>query len=119
MTFEADSPYAGTITVYDSPIFIADAAMYLMAHNPDLGITDPYELTQEQFDAAVELLKQQAANVVRRYWALYTDEIDGFVDGSMVVGHGVAGQPQPRRARRAGRRRDPVRRASRAGPTRG
>jgi putative spermidine/putrescine transport system substrate-binding protein len=85
VTFEADSPYAGSITVYDSPIFIADAAMYLMAHNPDLGITDPYELSQEQFDAAVELLKTQAGNVVRP-WALYTDEIDGFVDGSMVVG---------------------------------
>ena len=85
VTFEADSPYAGSITVYDSPIFIADAAMYLMAHNPDLGITDPYELSREQFDAAVELLKTQAGNVVRP-WALYTDEIDGFVDGSMVVG---------------------------------
>jgi putative spermidine/putrescine transport system substrate-binding protein len=85
VTFEADSPYAGSITVYDSPIFIADAAMYLMAHNPDLGITDPYELTQEQFDAAVDLLKAQAANVVRP-WSLYTDEIDGFVNGSMLVG---------------------------------
>jgi putative spermidine/putrescine transport system substrate-binding protein len=85
VTFEADTPYAGSITVYDSPIFIADAAMYLMAHNPDLGITDPYELSREQFDAAVELLKTQAGNVVRP-WALYTDEIDGFVDGSMVVG---------------------------------
>jgi len=85
VTFEADSPYAGSITVYDSPIFIADAAMYLMAHNPDLGITDPYELSQEQFDAAVELLKTQAGMVVRP-WALYTDEIDGFVDGSMVIG---------------------------------
>ena len=53
MTFEADSPYAGKVTAYGSPIFIADAAMYLMAHQPDLGITDPYELTQEQFDAAV------------------------------------------------------------------
>jgi putative spermidine/putrescine transport system substrate-binding protein len=85
VTFEADSPYAGSITVYDSPIFIADAAMYLMAHNPDLGITDPYELSQEQFDAAVDLLKTQAPMVVRP-WALYTDEIDGFVDGSMLVG---------------------------------
>jgi putative spermidine/putrescine transport system substrate-binding protein len=85
VTFETDSPYAGSITVYDSPIFIADAAMYLMAHNPDLGITDPYELSQEQFDAAVDLLKAQAPMVVRP-WALYTDEIDGFVDGSMLVG---------------------------------
>jgi putative spermidine/putrescine transport system substrate-binding protein len=85
VTFEADSPYAGSITVYDSPIFIADAAMYLMAHNPDLGITDPYELSQEQFDAAVDLLKTQAGLVVRP-WSLFTDEIDGFVDGSMLVG---------------------------------
>ncbi len=86
VTFESDSPYAGKVTAYDSPIFIADAAMYLMANQPDLGITDPYELTQEQFDAAVDLLKQQKAELISAYWALYTDEIDGFVDGSMVVG---------------------------------
>ena len=67
------------------PIYIADAAMYLMAHNPDLGITDPYELSQDQFDAAVELLKQQNA-MISGYWALYTDEIDGFVNGSMTAG---------------------------------
>jgi putative spermidine/putrescine transport system substrate-binding protein len=85
VTFEADSPYAGSVTAYDDPIFIADAAMYLMAHNPDLGITDPYELTQEQFDASVELLQQQS-ELVGAYWALYTDQIDGFLDGSMVVG---------------------------------
>jgi putative spermidine/putrescine transport system substrate-binding protein len=85
VTFETDSPYSGSITVYDSPIFIADAAVYLMAHNPDLGITDPYELSQDQFDAAVDLLKAQAPMVVRP-WALFTDEIDGFVDGSMLVG---------------------------------
>jgi putative spermidine/putrescine transport system substrate-binding protein len=85
VTFEADSPYAGKVTAYDSAIFIADAAMYLMAHQPDLGITDPYELTQEQFDAAVDLLKQQS-DLISGYWALYTDEIDGFLDGSMVIG---------------------------------
>jgi putative spermidine/putrescine transport system substrate-binding protein len=85
ITFEPDSPYAGKITAYDSPIFIADAAVYLKTHQPDLNITDPYELTQEQFDAAVDLLKQQA-QMISAYWVLYTDEIDGFVDGSMVAG---------------------------------
>jgi putative spermidine/putrescine transport system substrate-binding protein len=85
VTFEADSPYAGKVTAYDSPIFIADAAMYLKAHNPDLGITDPYELTQDQLDAATALLKTQSG-LIGKYWALYTDEIDGFVNGSMVVG---------------------------------
>ena len=85
VTFESDSPYAGSVTAYDDPIFIADAAMYLMATNPDLGITDPYELTQEQFDAAIAQLEEQRA-IVASYWSLYTDEIDGFLDGSMVVG---------------------------------
>jgi putative spermidine/putrescine transport system substrate-binding protein len=87
VTFEADSPAAGSVTAYDSPIFIADAALYLKAHNPDLGITDPYELTQQQFDAAIELLTQQNALIGDGgYWALWTDEIDGFVNGSMTVG---------------------------------
>jgi putative spermidine/putrescine transport system substrate-binding protein len=85
ITFEANSPYAGEITAYDSPIFIADAAVYLKTHQPDLNITDPYELTQEQFDAAVDLLKQQS-DLISGYWVAYTDEIDGFVDGSMVAG---------------------------------
>ncbi len=85
VTFETDSPYAGKITAYDSPIFIADAAMYVMAHQPDLGITDPYELTQDQFDAAVNLLKGQAG-MVGKYWAVYTDEIDGFTSGDMTIG---------------------------------
>jgi putative spermidine/putrescine transport system substrate-binding protein len=85
VVFEPDSPAAGSVTAYDSPIYIADAAMYLMTHNPDLNITDPYELTQDQLDAAVELLKQQNS-IISGYWALYTDEIDGFVNGSMTAG---------------------------------
>jgi putative spermidine/putrescine transport system substrate-binding protein len=79
------NPYAGKITAYDSPIYIADAAMYLKAHQPSLGITDPYELTQPQLDAAVTLLKQQAP-MVKKYWAVYTDEVDGFESGDMVIG---------------------------------
>jgi putative spermidine/putrescine transport system substrate-binding protein len=43
VTFEPSSVAAGSVTGYDSPIFIADAALYLKAHNPELGITDPYE----------------------------------------------------------------------------
>ena len=51
----------------------------------DLGITDPYELTQDQFDAAVTLLKQQRP-LIRKYWALASDEIDLFENGDAVVG---------------------------------
>jgi putative spermidine/putrescine transport system substrate-binding protein len=46
----------GRVQAYDGPIYIADAALYLKAHNPELKITDPYELTQDQFDAAIALL---------------------------------------------------------------
>ena len=85
VTWETDSPYAGKITAYDSPIFIADAALYLKAHNPELNITDPYELTQDQLDAAVDLLTQQKP-MIAKYWALYSDEIDAFSSGDVVIG---------------------------------
>jgi putative spermidine/putrescine transport system substrate-binding protein len=85
VVFESNSPYAGKITAYDSPIYIADAALYLKATQPDLGITDPYELTSDQLDAATELLKTQFG-MIGKYWALYLDEIKGFNSGDMVVG---------------------------------
>ena len=55
------SPYKGKVTAYDSPIYIADAALYLMKTKPDLGIKNPYALDDKQFDAAVDLLKTQNA----------------------------------------------------------
>jgi putative spermidine/putrescine transport system substrate-binding protein len=85
ITFDASSPYKGKITAYDVPIFIADAAMYLKFHTPELGITDPYELTSKQLDAATALLKQQNP-LISNYWSNYLDEISGFENGSMVAG---------------------------------
>ncbi|HXI45436.1 MAG TPA: ABC transporter substrate-binding protein [Candidatus Acidoferrales bacterium] len=81
----ASAAYKGKITDYDSPIYIADAALYLKAHQPDLGITDPYELNQAQFDAAVNLLKAQRASV-GDYWSDYAKEIDNFTNKTVVVG---------------------------------
>jgi putative spermidine/putrescine transport system substrate-binding protein len=75
----------GKITAYDSPIYIADAALYLKAHKPELGITDPYELTDAQLNAAVDLLKQQQPNV-GKYWSLFSDEIDNFKSGATTLG---------------------------------
>ena len=51
--------YTGKVTAYDNPIYIADAALYLMDTQPDLGITNPYALDQDQLDAAVDVLKDQ------------------------------------------------------------
>ena len=83
--FDANSPYAGKLTAYDSPIYIADAALYLSKTKPELKITNPYALDDTQFQAAVDLLKQQKQNI-SSYWADYTKEVSGFSQGSMVAG---------------------------------
>jgi putative spermidine/putrescine transport system substrate-binding protein len=80
-----DAAYKGKVTAYDSPIYIADAALYLKTARPELGITDAYELTQPQFDAAVQLLKDQRS-VIGKYWVSYPDEIENFTNGATVVG---------------------------------
>ncbi len=79
------SKYKGRITVPDNPIQIADAALYLSKAQPSLGITDPYELNQKQFGAAVNLLKRQKP-LIKKYWALASDEIDLFKNGDAVLG---------------------------------
>lgn len=75
---------AGRVQAYDGPIYIADAALYLKAHNPDLKITDPYELDQTQFDAAIALLKSQR-KLVSRYWHDVTAQIDDFTNEGMAA----------------------------------
>jgi putative spermidine/putrescine transport system substrate-binding protein len=75
---------AGRVQAYDGPIHIADAANYLMYHNPELGITDPYSLNAEQFAAALDLLRQQRA-LVARYWHDAFIQIDDFTNEGIVV----------------------------------
>jgi putative spermidine/putrescine transport system substrate-binding protein len=77
--------YKGKISAYDDPIYIADAAVYLKAHRPGLGIENPYELNEEQFQAAVQLLKEQRANV-GEYWSEATKQISAFANGDSTVG---------------------------------
>jgi putative spermidine/putrescine transport system substrate-binding protein len=85
VVWEADSPYAGKITAYDAPIYIADAAVYLMSTKPELGITNPYALDETQLAAAVELLKQQNG-IIGEYWSDPVAQITSFVGGNTVVG---------------------------------
>jgi putative spermidine/putrescine transport system substrate-binding protein len=77
--------YKGKITVPDNPIQIADAALYLMKTQPGLGITDPYELNSTQFKATISLLQKQKP-LIKKYWALASDEIDLFKNGDAVIG---------------------------------
>ena len=82
-----DGSYPGKLSIYDSQNFIADAAVYLKATQPDLNITNPYELDDTQFQAAVDLLKQQRPNI-GKYWdgVTYADQVTTFKSGETVVG---------------------------------
>src|SRR6185369_1805554 len=62
-----------------------DAALYLMKTKPDLGIKNPYALDDNQFKAAVDLLKQQNKNI-GEYWSDYTKEVQAFKSGTSVLG---------------------------------
>ncbi|TFB92588.1 ABC transporter substrate-binding protein [Cryobacterium sp. HLT2-28] len=85
VVFDKSSAYKGKVTAYDSPIYIADAAMYLMSHQPDLGIKNPYALDEKQLAAAVDLLKVQRPNI-GEYWSDYLKSIQAFETGDTVVG---------------------------------
>ena len=74
----------GRVQAYDGPIAIADAAMYLMAHKPDLGITNPYELNEDQYTAALELARGQR-QLVSRYWHDAMVQIDDFKNEGVVA----------------------------------
>jgi putative spermidine/putrescine transport system substrate-binding protein len=77
--------YKGKISQYDDPMSIAEAAVYLKTHEPDLGIENPYELNQEQFDAAVGLMEEQQP-LVGEYWSEAAKQISGFANEDNLVG---------------------------------
>jgi len=85
VVFDPSTPYKGKISLYDDNIFLADAAIYLKATQPDLGIEDPYQLTQEQFDAVVDLMKSTAPNV-GEWWGDYAKQVQSFKNKDSVVG---------------------------------
>jgi putative spermidine/putrescine transport system substrate-binding protein len=74
----------GRVQAFDGPIYIADAALYLMKKKPDLGIKDPYELTEAQYKEALNLLRQQKA-LVSRYWHDAFLQIDDFKNEGVVA----------------------------------
>ncbi|MBD1557503.1 ABC transporter substrate-binding protein [Vibrio sp. S9_S30] len=75
---------AGRIQAFDGPIYIADAALYLMSSNPELGIKNPYELTETQYKAALTLLRAQR-KLVGRYWHDAFVQIDDFKNEGVVA----------------------------------
>ncbi len=74
----------GRVQAYDGPIHVADAANYLMYHRKDLGIKDPYELNEDQYKAALDLLRQQR-KLVARYWHDAFIQMDDFKNEGVVA----------------------------------
>jgi putative spermidine/putrescine transport system substrate-binding protein len=83
MTLPDGASNSGRIQAYDGPIYVADAALYLMSARPELGITNPYNLTRDQFNAAIDLLRQQRT-LINRYWH------DAFIQMDDFTNEGVA-----------------------------
>ena len=85
--FEADSPLKGKVSPYGDAIYIADAAVYLMATQPELGIKNPYALDQAQFDAAIALLEQQKP-LVAYYWGDLVKQGQDLASGTLMQSQG-------------------------------
>ena len=74
----------GRVQAYDGPIHIADAANYLMTAKPELGIKDPYALTRDQFNAALDVLRAQR-QLVSRYWHDAFVQVEDFKTEGVVA----------------------------------
>jgi putative spermidine/putrescine transport system substrate-binding protein len=84
MNLPDGKPNKGRVQGFDGPIYIADAALYLMTHKPELGIKDPYELTEDQYKATLELLRAQR-KLVSKYWHDAFVQMDDFTNEGFVA----------------------------------
>ena len=84
MTLPDGKSNKGRVQAYDGPIYVADAALYLMSVKPELGITDPYALNEEQYKAALDILRVQRT-LVGRYWHDAFIQIDDFKNEGMAA----------------------------------
>jgi putative spermidine/putrescine transport system substrate-binding protein len=82
--FPDGKPNKGRVQAYDGPIYIADAALYLMSKKPELGIKDPYELNEQQYAAALEVLRKQHP-LVQRYWHDANVQVQDFTNEGVVA----------------------------------
>jgi putative spermidine/putrescine transport system substrate-binding protein len=82
--WEDAGEYTGQVSIYNYAIYIADAALHIMSSEDDMGITNPYQLNEEQFDAAVALLEAQSEHAI--YWGTAAEQIQSFDTEEAVVG---------------------------------
>ncbi|MDK1259219.1 ABC transporter substrate-binding protein [Cronobacter sakazakii] len=83
-TLADDKSNQGRVQAYDGPIYIADAALYVKATQPELGITDPYQLTEAQYGAVLKVLRDQH-QLIHRYWHDTTVQMSDFKNEGVVA----------------------------------
>ncbi|TDC87930.1 ABC transporter substrate-binding protein [Actinomadura sp. 7K507] len=76
---------SGKLIMRDSPLAIAEAALYLKGKRPKLKIRDPYSLTPEQLKAAGRVLAVQRPHV-EEYWERPADAVSAFAGGRAMLG---------------------------------
>ncbi|TML13444.1 MAG: ABC transporter substrate-binding protein [Actinobacteria bacterium] len=74
-----------TKKVKPAPTSWSAISLYLSKTQPSLGIKDPYELNQKQFNAAIALIKRQKP-LIKKYWGLSSDEVSLFKNGDAWIG---------------------------------
>ncbi len=109
-------PNKGRVQAYDGPIYVADAALYLKTHKPELGINDPYELNADQYAAVLELLRGQN-QIIHRYWHDAYVQIDDFTNEGVVASSSWPFQVNSLKASKKPIASVVPRRAAPAGPT--
>ena len=78
--------YTGRLSIRDDAMVIADAATYLAATRPGLAIDDPYQLNEQQFRAALRLLRAQAPHVGEYWGRTDSAQVTSFRSGESAVG---------------------------------
>ncbi|SEG62566.1 putative spermidine/putrescine transport system substrate-binding protein [Thermomonospora echinospora] len=77
--------YGGRLVMRDTPLALAEAALYLRSKRKSLDITDPYALTREQLDAAAKVVREQRP-YVKSYWTQPADAVSAFAGGEAAMG---------------------------------
>lgn len=92
----------GRVQAYGGAMQIADAALYLLYHERELGIMNPYQLDDKQYTAALELLRAQQP-LLQGYWLDADRQVEAFGSGAVA-----AAVSWPYQADRLAARKHPV-----------
>jgi putative spermidine/putrescine transport system substrate-binding protein len=77
-------PNQGRVGAYDSPLAIAEAALYLTAVHPELAIKDPYALNEAQYAAVLDVVRGQR-KLAPRLWNEPAAQVESWKGSRLAV----------------------------------